>query len=611
MLILVFLGFLLKKPIHDFAKNYAKISLEKVFKTKAELENISFEPFGLKLKLSKINLENVAFLESLEVDFAFSDLLKKEIHISQIHAKGLRANIVKKGQKFLINGLSQKDDSKNKGAIQNNWRLKIDKIELVNSEISLNDNRKIEIKKAEIFNFNSAKSQEIEFKILAAIQDSKMAFDGKISQKNSLVNFELSDFDLEIANLFLDKKNSDFGKIKGKLASRGAFEFKDQIANLSLDLELKNLFFYSKDLTLISYFLQDLEVKNLNLNISQSLLKISSSSLTMSHLLFSVLSKDFQKKRLSKFSKIRIDKINFSKNQKNKTTKAIFHFKNGGFFALNQYQAGNKEMIDVKVNHADLTQFSSAFEPLLNYHIESGKMSLDAKTITENNNIKGDVKLIFSQLSLDSENELGEELKSQSLIPLKTAISMIKDGNGNVELDFKIYGQKNDPNFDILKMLGKGAGSMAISKISSIVATKLAVKFTPILVSSLPLSPSNAFMFVNGAYKLITKPRFKDVNFISLESEIKNDSQENLSEVLKFLKENKKIKLLICPVASRLEFGDEKVSDEKVLSLANQRVKTLKSYFTSRNDNGALDQMIFCRPKISEDKNIAQAEISI
>ncbi len=462
------------------------------------------------------------------------------------------------------------------------------------------------------FNFPNLIYREVKFKASASINGAKSTIGGKVSYAKVDVNFELSNFDLNVLNLFIDKEVVGFGKVRGKLSSKGSFYVNDDEVKLNLDnLKLQNLFLYSKDLEVINYFAKEFEVKNLKITSNSAFLKAKSPSLNISNLMLSVPSKNFKDYRLSEFAKIEIGNIDVDSDKKNLTIKGFFDFKDGGFFALNKYQAENKDVVDIKLSSTDLTQFSSAFEPLLNYQIKSGKMSLDAKIYVDNKEINGNVKINLSQLGLDSENELGKEIENQTLMPLRTAIFFIQDDDGNIDLDFDLHGDKNDPNFSALGILGKGAGSMVISKINSIVATKVAVRFTPMLVSSLPLSPSNVYSVASGAYKMVTKPRFKDIEFARLEDDIKESSEKDLAIIVDFLKKNKEVKLNICPIASTFEFDNQKDSDKKALLLANERVNSLTKYFKKNNDDGTLKQVIFCRPKVSDSKEVAKAEISI
>ena len=586
-------------------------TVDDAVKHQVKLANISFEPLSLTLKIQNLHLDDIISLDSLVVDVSWSNLFQKKLHIAHIQLDGFKGNITQKGEQFLLDGLISPNPKAKTKKQPHDWRILVDKAEIVKSLITINHAHSIEIQKAGIYQLDFTRDSIVtDLKASVLINKTAFVFDGSIKNNTKIINFAFQDFDLKMLNSVIDSKKVNFGDIQGTLSSQGVVKIENDKATLTLDLELKNAFLYSKDRQFIHYFIEELKAKNVTLENDVDRLKMTSSALNISHVLLSLPEKAFEKDRLSTFSKIEIDSIDFSQNKKTSAMKGIVHFRYGGFFALNHYQAKRQTMIDIQAKAVDLTQFSSAFEPLLNYQIESGKLSIDAKAALKNEKIRGKVKVNLSQMRLDNKNEFGKRLETQSSIPLKTAISMIQDDNGNIDLDFKLYGNQNDPNFDILAMMGKGIGSVVISKISSLIATKAALKFAPVLMSSIPLSPSNVFMFTNGAYKIITKPRFKDINFITMTSDIQPDSQADLMELTAFLNDNKKVKFHICPVASTLEFQEENTTNEQVLSLANKRVESLKQYFKN-HQKPSLNQIIFCRPKISTNKNIAQALISL
>ena len=612
LLFLAFLYLALKFAVPYFVVSAIKNSLNDNVKDKVGLENVSFEPLNLTLKIKNLNLDQNTSLKSLSVDFSFPNLVKKRIFIAQIQIDGLKGNLVKNGNIFLADAIKYQNKEAPKS--QNNWDVKISKAEIANSTISAKQEHKIELKKVEISNISPIKSgnfTSLDFKAVGLIDGSNIALDGKMAAKDILINFNVNNFDLNLLNLFLDKKNTDFGKITGQLSSKGVLEMTQNTVKLDSNLELRNIFLYSGDLKVIKYFIEGANVQKLSVVNNKSALNVKSSILEISHLLLSANKQQINKDKTAKFSNIKIKNINVESLHESRHAKALVNFKDGGFFALNKYGSSNKKIFDVQAKGVDLTQFSTIIEPLLNYQIESGKLSLDTKISLVNNNIGGKVTLNLAQLNLDDKNEFGENIQNQSLMPLKTAISMIKDDNGNIDLYFNLSGDKDDPDFDILEILGKGAGSIVMDKIVSLIVTKAAIKFAPLLISSIPLSPSNAIMITQGAYKMVTKPRFKDIKFDLLNNNIAQDSKGDLETLIGFLQENKKIKLRICPVTSTLEFSNEEASNDKVIALANARIKSLKEFFNKSHGSKVLNQIIFCRPQISSDKNISKAEISI
>jgi hypothetical protein len=75
--------------------------------------------------------------------------------------------------------------------------------------------------------------------------------------------------------------------------------------------------------------------------------------------------------------------------------------------------------------------------------IEKGKLSLDVKCLIEKNSLKADDKIIFDQLTLGQAVDSPDSLD----LPVGLAISLLKDRNGQINLDVPVSGQLDDPEF--------------------------------------------------------------------------------------------------------------------------------------------------------------------
>ncbi|MBT4922206.1 MAG: hypothetical protein HON23_04250 [Rickettsiales bacterium] len=90
------------------------------------------------------------------------------------------------------------------------------------------------------------------------------------------------------------------------------------------------------------------------------------------------------------------------------------------------------------------------------------------------------------------------------------------------------------------------------------------------------------------------------------------ESQEDLVRFTTLIKENSKIKFQVCPIASLFESDNKQsINSQQALSLAQERIKILKIYF-DREIERASDQIIFCRPKLSDSNdNSSIATVSL
>ncbi|MFT6105826.1 MAG: hypothetical protein ACJA0S_000297 [Rickettsiales bacterium] len=625
-LIAIFILFLgsylgMKYLVPYFLAPTIKNLVQKELKAKIDIGDISFEPFGLVLKIKNLNLSKDSYLENLYVNLSIPDLKNRKINISKISIIGLNAEISDLDVDLIKKIIDDKRLSNPEISLKPNqkkWQFYISKIEIINSEILTLKNHLLMVENLEIDDLIIAKESSLKLKGKLKFNQSIIYLTGNVSidgeYPKGQMTFKIDDFDLNFLNM-LNDNITNIGDFQGKLSADGLLKFDGRNFNSKMDLALNDFFVYSRDLKTINYFAKELNVKDLKITQSEPSINFESSSILIKNLLLSKLDDHFDENKLSDFSKIEIDNLKISQDRKTFNSKGKINFTHGGIIDFKNFKSETAKELDLKIINLDLTQFSEALQSSLNYQISSGKLNLNAKTKTENGEIKGDVIANLFHLSLDDKNEFGEELQNNSSIPLKTALAFIKDKNGNIDFKFDIYGSENDPNFGLFNILGKGLGSIIVSKTSSLLATKLAAEFAPTILASIPVSPSNAIFLANKAYNAITKPRFKDVKFIPLTNQITEESMIRLEYFSQFLAEHRNLKFKICPIASLFESDQkndqDKIDSKKALLIANKRIDALKVYFKEKMDND-LGQIIFCRPSVSSaNKNISAAEISI
>lgn len=97
--------------------------------------------------------------------------------------------------------------------------------------------------------------------------------------------------------------------------------------------------------------------------------------------------------------------------------------------------------IKMNFNNIELTNLSPYSAKFMGYMVESGKLSLDIEYLVEKGLLKSYSKIFLNKI------ELGEEVEGQEGfgIPVKLALSLLKDGDGNIDLDLEVEGDLNDP----------------------------------------------------------------------------------------------------------------------------------------------------------------------
>ena len=112
--------------------------------------------------------------------------------------------------------------------------------------------------------------------------------------------------------------------------------------------------------------------------------------------------------------------------------------------------------VDLQLNlaSADLTPFAPYAEKYLGYKLNKGLLSMNLSYLVKEKRLQGENNAVLTQLTL------GESVPSPSAtsLPIKLAIALLKDRQGNIDIDLPVKGNLDDPEFSIggivLQMLG-------------------------------------------------------------------------------------------------------------------------------------------------------------
>ncbi|MDL2284238.1 DUF748 domain-containing protein [Oxalobacter sp. OttesenSCG-928-P03] len=112
-----------------------------------------------------------------------------------------------------------------------------------------------------------------------------------------------------------------------------------------------------------------------------------------------------------------------------------------------------KLALDVKaqVRGMELAQFSSYTTKYIGYGIDKGKLSFDVEYKLDEGVLVAQNRLILDQLTFGEKAE-GEPVTS---LPVELAVSLLKDGNGVIDINLPIGGSLDDPEFSIGGILAK------------------------------------------------------------------------------------------------------------------------------------------------------------
>jgi len=111
----------------------------------------------------------------------------------------------------------------------------------------------------------------------------------------------------------------------------------------------------------------------------------------------------------------------------------------------------------------DLNTTSPYAGKFAGYRIEKGKLSLNLKYKVVENDFFGENEILVEQLIL------GERVESPDAteLPVSLAVALLKDSNGNIELDIPVEGDLNDPHFDYGKVVSDQMSKIITNIVSS------------------------------------------------------------------------------------------------------------------------------------------------
>jgi len=130
---------------------------------------------------------------------------------------------------------------------------------------------------------------------------------------------------------------------------------------------------------------------------------------------------------------------------------------------LNPWGEQQVANLNVLFNNIELTPFNPYSERYLGHAIRKGKLSLNLAYQVSQKTIFGSNQVFLDQLTL------GDKVTSPEAtsLPVEFAIALLKDRQGNIQLDFPISGDLNDPQFSFGQVVLKVIRNLFTKIISS------------------------------------------------------------------------------------------------------------------------------------------------
>jgi len=111
----------------------------------------------------------------------------------------------------------------------------------------------------------------------------------------------------------------------------------------------------------------------------------------------------------------------------------------------------------------DLPKLSPYSSRWAGYPIEKGKLTADVRYTIEGEKLSAENRLTLNQLTFGNKVD-GPDATS---LPVRLAVSLLKDRDGNIALDLPISGTLDDPQFSVGGLLWRALGNLIVKVVSS------------------------------------------------------------------------------------------------------------------------------------------------
>lgn len=260
------------------------------------------------------------------------------------------------------------------------------------------------------------------------------------------------------------------------------------------------------------------------------------------------------------------------------------------------FLAAQSYTVKGSLNQLDLESLSAYVKTALGYEIESGQLDLAMDIKLIGSQIDGNSHILLRGIELSSVDDYErKESSNQSYIPFNTALGMLKDGDGNVELDLPVSGDTTSPSF------GFSGFITLLVKQATIAGAKEYLTMTFVPYASL-------VKIVMAADKHLLKIEVSDLNYSPKEFEVTEDQNVFITTFTELLKDKKDLQIKMCGVSTAEDLGQEKgkkLSIDEIgtlIRISEQRANNFKRFMVEEQGISS-SRLLLCKPRIDNTMN--------
>lgn len=219
--------------------------------------------------------------------------------------------------------------------------------------------------------------------------------------------------------------------------------------------------------------------------------------------------------------------------------------------------------VNAKVAELNLPSVSPYVKDGLGFEMKSGQLDVNIELAVTNDEIDGNTNLYMRGIEMSNADDPEQGLVGQGkAMPLNAALGVLKDDNGNIDLDVPMRGNLADPSFGVESFLALVLKKAAMSQAQDYLMTT----FVPYAsVVSIALS---------GADYLL-KVRFEPLVFETTQSELPASSEQFLSELTLLMQDKPEIQIKTCAQVTYADLGIVASDDTSLNEAQTSQMKTL------------------------------------
>jgi len=245
--------------------------------------------------------------------------------------------------------------------------------------------------------------------------------------------------------------------------------------------------------------------------------------------------------------------------------------------------------IKFSIHQLDMVPFNGYLAEAIGYHLEKGMLQLDGTVSIKNGVLNGNLKILLqnSRFTPQDEDKISSFSKKMSM-PLNTALDILRDENGNVNISIPISGDLRNPDF--------GAKDLALQLSQAI------FKHTTMYYLELGLQPYGLLLsMASYAGKELMAIRLDALKYPPNEYKLNGENALKLETIATLMKDKNSLELQVCPFVSKVELDS---LGDTWSSLAIKRGNEIKAWLAKKQDDTGQSlalRVTLCMPQKSDD----------